>query len=284
VWDFAVPDPRDIPDSILVYVNFDLNKPRAILPMNQLVEDLYRHLRNENNKILEHGLQPIPRAWDLTLCKTVATLLHTSKKSRARTSQHFSLDLRPPIAAWNTTLWDLTTDMLYLPGLACGDDLCFFCWLYGEERDQPHPGLNFITHIALKATLETMQAFPCCRYNGRPGRWLKQFHALQQLTLCMDPEEYSKARYGHAVPCSTNDVRLTKRSDSDLRNYDDCSHPNTSSGIKGHMESFFELCLEDLGPLDSRVAPVVEVSTLEWEPTLSKAQSARHAPLRIWAT
>jgi hypothetical protein len=46
VWDFAVPDPRDIPDSILVYVNFVLNKPRAIFLMNQLVEDLNRHLRN----------------------------------------------------------------------------------------------------------------------------------------------------------------------------------------------------------------------------------------------
>jgi hypothetical protein len=292
--DFAVPDPRDIPDSILVYVNFDLNKPRGILPRKRLVEDLYRCLGIQNEilkqfpnpeKILKHEFQPILRVWDLTLSKSVVTLLHTSKDSRARTRQLFSLDLCPPVEAWNNMPWDPTTDMLYLPGLACGDDLCFSRWLYGEERVQPRPGLKFVTHIALKATPKMMEAFPCWQYgNGRPGQWLKDFHALRQLSLCMDPEEYSKTSYGHAIPYSTNDVRLTKDPDSPLKQYDDCSHPNTSSGIKEHMESFFEVCLEDLEPLAWRAAPFVEVSILEWEPTLSKVQSARHAPLRVWAS
>ncbi len=41
IYEFATPSPRRVPDAILVFVNFDLSKPRAILPSPEYVTRLY---------------------------------------------------------------------------------------------------------------------------------------------------------------------------------------------------------------------------------------------------
>ena len=45
IWDYA--HPRDVPDAILVFVNFDLNRPRAILSLPSPLTGVYVEIEED---------------------------------------------------------------------------------------------------------------------------------------------------------------------------------------------------------------------------------------------
>jgi hypothetical protein len=262
-----VPHPRDIPESILVFVNFDLNRPRAILPATGSFQGLYDDIASG--------------PWDFTLRTTVISLLHTCQASRASTEAIFSLDVDEPTEAWNANLWDPATDTLYLPGFASEDgDHLFHLWLC-DRRSQPHLGLKLATHVALQLDMCFMLAtkliseygediggplFPRARFEDSQDQWLENLPSLKTLTLCIDPLRFTNYRHGHAVPYPSLNVPV-----HNLNNY-------TPSKIREEITEMFELHLEDLvdqdEPRPDLAAPHVEVAVLCWKNALSRPWKA----------
>jgi hypothetical protein len=267
IWELAVPHPRDIPESILVFVNFDLNRPRAILPAPTSILGLYEDIDGRSDGEDE--------LWDLTLRTSVLSLLHTCHNSRASAGAIFSLDVDESVEAWNAKLWDPATDTLYLPGLAFDDGDHFFQRWLADGRDQPHFGLRAATHVALKLDMSFLLATKLVAedvdlrghyFNDFQDQWLENLPSLKTLTLCIDPLRFTRYWDGHAVPYPSLDVPIYN-----LDNY-------TPSKIQEEITEMFELHLADLVdqdvPRPDLGAPLVEIAVLCWRNTLSKPWKA----------
>jgi hypothetical protein len=72
IWGHTLPHPRDVPDAILVFVNFDLNRPRATLPSLAAIAGLYEEVEDRNQSMREDSEYfDVLTQWDLTLKKKV---------------------------------------------------------------------------------------------------------------------------------------------------------------------------------------------------------------------
>lgn len=264
IWNHAVPNPRRIPNSILVFVNYDLNRPRAILPSPT---SSLRFIGTNN------GSYQRQRENDKRRCKHVLSLLHTCHNSRASAGAIFSLDVGESVEAWNTKLWDPATDTLYMPGLPSGSSREFLRWLW-DRRDQPQIGLKSAAHIALpldRHFLHATKAFAevtpsAIYYRCVQNQWLQNLPAMETLRLCIDPRNHNKHRHGHLVPYPSLDVPvggLNRLLPSTIR-----------KGVTGLFEEHTaDLVLRDVSRPDFK-APVVDISVLCWRKSFSKPPKA----------
>jgi hypothetical protein len=258
IWDYTLPHPREVPDAILVFVNFDLNRPRAIILSLDYIMGLHDDITNRNENIYIEYDPELLNKLGLILRDTVITLLHTCHNSRALAGGVFSLDMEGSSAGWNTNLWDPTRDTLYLAGMAYEDgDHCFLRWL-ANRRHRPYIGLKSAAHVALKLNLPFMQATKLIdvdpeaefQYFDDIGyRWLVNIPSLQTLTLCIDPLLLGERLCGQVVPYPPLDVPI--------RNLG-LWRPLT---IQQDLQEMF---LEEEKMSPSLQAPLVEVSVLCW--------------------
>ena len=265
IWEYATPHPRDVPDAILVFVNFDLSRPRAILPSPEYLTGLFDKIEIQFFESEEDLPSPSFPVWDLTLRADVISLLHVCHHSRVTIGQLFSLDLEESVEAWNTQLWDPVNDTLYLTGLANpdGDDV-FLQWL-SDSRQRPYMGFISVEHIALK--LDTASAkWLLLEADGLPeyelfgNRWLDNLPSLQTFNLCIDPRQFSKYEYGQADPYPPLDVpvmRLNQFTPSQIQK-------QVANSLKERIED------DEGSPRPARKVPMVEVSVLCWRSTVLK--------------
>jgi 2EXR family len=273
IWRHAIPHPRNIPDSVLVFVNFDLGEPRAILPPPRYITELYKDIESQNDHPNPTSiLMGDTQVWDLTLRDNVISLLHTCQNSRSATSEKFSLDSREPDEEWNTNLWDPKTHTLYLAGLAYRNidwGHLFLRWL-SDRRERPHVGLALAPRIALKLDHWFMTAiqllpedpdidphyFDDCEEN-----WLGNLPALEKLDLFIDPMRFSEEKsFGQVVPYPPLDVPVRG-----LSQFQAHGAP-TPLQIEQEVQHIFEGRLARSG----LEAPLVEVSVLCWKASRSK--------------
>jgi hypothetical protein len=268
IWEYATPNPRDVPDAILVFVNFDLSRPRAILPSPEYVTRLYDDIEMEHFETAEDDPTLSVPVWDLTLRGDVGSLLHACHHSRVTAGQVFSLDLEESVENWNPKLWDPVNDTLYLKGLASSRRDNVFLWWLSDSRKRPYIGFISVEHIALKldtllATWLLPEADIPSEYEHFGGNnWLDNLPSMQTINLCIDPLHFSKYKYGQADPYPPLDVPVRI-----LNNF-------TPSQIQREVtKSLEEQIRDDRGspsPRPARKAPTVEVSVLCWRSTVLK--------------
>ena len=255
IWEVALPCPRDVPEAILVFVNFDLSRPRAILSCIDGLKDLSSEIdvvstdtwSEDDHKYI------YPRSRGFSTKEEVFSLFHTCRKSRAVAGKIYSLDIESN-EEWNTELWNPATDTLYLPGLAyLRSHKSFIKWL-AKKRERPHPGLQSLVNLALTLNplfMLTTQLIPDfdnvddIHPTGFFNSWLRNFPALQMLDLYIDPLGLGERHMGRLVPFEPLDIPVMKL--YNLR----------PSRIEKNLALLLEKCLPQ-----GREAPFIEVFVL----------------------
>lgn len=189
IWNFAVPDPRDIDGVMLYLTNFDLSNPKAIIPTPREMKNFCAgtSLRAKSTRI-----------WWAEMCASwqyVLSLLHSCHDARSATLKKFRLSYDSTIEGEDQALW-CDNDTIYFPssgGPRYGSVLT--SWLgvlegWDKKISLPGPHFSSLKHLALDFMPE-FQMSPDA-VNEVLDLWLKKFPSLESFTLLFDPEKFGR--------------------------------------------------------------------------------------------
>lgn len=182
IWEHALPDPRHVAGVFIVIINFELARPRAIIPPFEWCDEVY-------NDIASEGTRDITHVYDVT------NLLHASPESRDVALRTFRLDCDSVVAEENTPWWN-EEDTLYFPGDWDEEsqlkDLLY--WWISQKRNSPFHHFANVRHIAMHCpnNITATQGGETSLDNYL----LQNFPALSSISLLFDPMEFRHLTQG----------------------------------------------------------------------------------------
>lgn len=194
IWEYAAPNPRHVDGGVTFVTNFELARPRVIIPP-------WWTFRDKHAGILDSGssgdgyASVIMQGWG-----GVFGLLHATHESRNITMETFRLDCPSTLPEDHVPWWD-EEDILYIPrnkSATAGFEEDILQWLSGV-RDKPFHHFASVKHLALNFSFEV--ATSLAAYGGYGPvhlanfadltafryRWLQNFPSLVSLSLLFDP-------------------------------------------------------------------------------------------------
>jgi len=212
IWKYAVPPPRHFAQDhcgVLLIVNFELARPKVILPSPR---DLWFMFPHEGPEDARHHKKSTVWEWQMG----IFTLLHACRESRAVTQEEYRLDLKSAIPEENEPWWS-DEDVVYFPtgGDDRSRDAALLRWMSRKRSGRMHC-LQSIHHIAMEATHAAVKAMGFLAQDGsedgsevsesdlpldRPNdgwrfEWPGNFRALESLSLMFDPGEVEGSENG----------------------------------------------------------------------------------------
>lgn len=218
IWKYAIPNPRETASDlggILVIVNFELARPRVIVPAPQ---DSPFVLDFDGE---EHDMETTISAWKSKLFN----ILHACHESRTAALEDYRLDLKSVIAEESIPWWD-EDDVVYFPKDAEVGDTARLQWMSRKRPGRLHY-LPSIHHLALEATHSVIEALGYLDMYNRnemadieaivpPHQpepewnfaWPVNFPALESLSLMFDPGEVGRRENGSVELYAVEDVMV----------------------------------------------------------------------------
>jgi hypothetical protein len=216
IWKYALPEPREFATNhggILVIVNFELARPRVIIPSPRdifFLLDFYGE---------EHTVEEMVFEWQIR----VFNMLHACQESRVVALEKYRLDIKSIIPEENIPWWD-QDDVVYFPTDARIGDTARLQWM-SENRPGRLHYLPSINHIAMEASHSAMEALgflvadalgnvpegfetPLHNYLGSGWHfdWPTNFPSLKTMCLMFDPGEVGRREKGTLRLYAPHDV------------------------------------------------------------------------------
>jgi hypothetical protein len=216
IWKHALPAPREFATTrggILVIVNFELARPRVIIPSPRYIFfllDFYGDEYSADDMVFE---------WQIR----IFNILHATRESRDVTLEEYRLDIKSIIPEENTPWWD-EDDVVYFPTDTRIGDTARLQWM-SEKRPGRLHYLPSINHIAMEVTHPAMEAlgflveyepgdFPeesenplhIHRGSGWHFDWPTNFPFLKTMCLMFDPGEVGGRENGRLKLYAADDV------------------------------------------------------------------------------
>ncbi len=266
IWGFAVPDPRQVRNAIVVIVNYDLGAPKAIIPKPKEYREIHETMFSRiARRVGTEGLDCDPSEYSLDPQKHVPfVMMQICRNSRAAVLKDFCLDIDFVNQKAERKLPWGPDDVLYFPTLGYSFERRMALHWLSREREGPHSALATAQHIALpleRLLLLACRVFPV--FFPRPGRdewdgaWMKNIPNLKSFGLFVDPGEVSEKEVGELVLYEAEDVPIQQ-----------CSFLRPCEAEEAVQNKFKELVGE------GNEAPVVDISVLCWKkPKGYKAKS-----------
>ncbi|KAE8449918.1 hypothetical protein EG329_007395 [Mollisiaceae sp. DMI_Dod_QoI] len=200
VWQHALPDPRQMPGSIIVVVDFDLSRPRAILPSIIEYKDAYHRANSRYNDAPDgdgddaegNDLWDFDSATMADCQRTVISLLHTCRTSRTTAMDVYRLGLASSVAQEQVPWWTPQDDMvLFAEPHTFKEERAMIYWL-SQRREVDQSNLSSLQHIAFILSRNVSTAMDPVTYRGESVLFtedglLLNFPNLQSLSLFIDP-------------------------------------------------------------------------------------------------
>lgn len=205
VWKYALPDPHEIEGAIILFVDFDLSQPRAILPQITEYKDAYHRARTRYNEVHHDDSEEEDEAeslWGFNDTHLMANhrspvmnLLQACRASRTVALEVFRLDLASSIPEEQIPWWSPADDMVYF---AQPDNYienrAMLYWL-SQRREVAQSNLSSLQHIAFRfdhniSTALDPTSFADAGYDNvlyTEDGWLLNFPDLQSLSIFIDP-------------------------------------------------------------------------------------------------
>jgi hypothetical protein len=193
VWEAAVPDPKTFRGGILYYINFDLSKPRALIPRIKDIQDGYDRGRFDfSNPKNEFGELDLDENRFEAYQRPLISLVHACKESRMIALKHYTLDMWSDLPGETRFVFDTRKDSLYLPtpaGLPDKWKPLFLAYIMSSPTGTHHPLYSHAQHLALDLDewlLRILRIF--ADQDGWMDwawtwNWLKRFPGLMELRL-----------------------------------------------------------------------------------------------------
>ncbi|KAH6701380.1 hypothetical protein BKA61DRAFT_582456 [Leptodontidium sp. MPI-SDFR-AT-0119] len=201
IWQHAVPEIGSVLGVIRIILDFDLSKPRAILPSIREFKESYRSINypgydpdEDSEEIYDNdddncsGTEEfaIWRSSNTTVAasrRPVFALLHTCRTARLATLERYRLAIGSGVEGENKPWWVPKEDMVIFASSGYRERLTWVHWLF-RSRDEPLPVFESLEHLAL-ANERNMDDYliPATLY----GELLLNFPALESFTLLLDP-------------------------------------------------------------------------------------------------
>lgn len=214
IWQHAVPDPRSILGVVHMILNFDLGKPRAILPSISEFKQSYKMMHypsmDEDEDLdiefYEAEDADIWRPGNIAMKisrREIFALLHTCRLARVTTLERYRLAIGSEIEEENKPWWVPEEDMVLILGSDYKMRSTFLHWLF-LPRDEPLPVFETLEHMALKCD----HGLGFYGYLVPPffddvahleDDALDNFPALQSFTLFVDPGTVLERQSGRVV-------------------------------------------------------------------------------------
>ncbi|KAL2071035.1 hypothetical protein VTL71DRAFT_12270 [Oculimacula yallundae] len=259
IWKEAVPDPRSILGVIHIILDFDLGKPRAILPSVRDYKHAYRikfHFDDttEDDSDPQYAYRHAEYLYSNTAMTTsrapVFALLGTCQMARSETLKSYRLAIGSGILEENEPWWSPEEDMVIFTGTEL--EISLLPHLLFFRRAEPPPVFDSLQHVAIPAirglAKHLLTDFPSSRVWNMEDGWSFNFPALRSFTMLVDPASILNRKTGkvllHEPEDKAVDVLMSYRSQDFI----------------GHLTAFFA---EDLD--DGEEAPLVEVYVAGWK-------------------
>jgi hypothetical protein len=193
VWEAAVPDPKTFRGGILYYINFDLSKPRALIPRIKDIQNGYsRGCFDISNPRLEFGELDLDESRFEAYQRPLISLVHACKESRMVALKLYTLDIESDLPGETGPIFETWIDFLYLPtpaGLPDKWKPVFLAYIMSSPTGRPHWNFPDVQRLALDLDewlLRILRIFP--EQDGYMDwawswNWLKRFSQLMELRL-----------------------------------------------------------------------------------------------------
>lgn len=199
VWKYALPDPHSIPGAIILFVDFNLSQPRAILPSITEYKDAYRRASTRYNEVHQDDSDDEDEdPWDFDNSVManhrvpIIRLMQTCKASRTVALEVFRLDLASSISEEQIQWWIPQDDMVFFAQPdSYKEDRAMLYWL-SQRREVKESNLSSLQHIAFRLDDNIATALDPITYRGEmvlytEDGWLQNFPNLQSLSFFIDP-------------------------------------------------------------------------------------------------
>ncbi|KAG4431772.1 hypothetical protein IFR05_012748 [Cadophora sp. M221] len=205
IWQHAVPDSASILGVVRIILDFDLSKPRALLPSIREFKESYRTMiysvydsYEENEDIddddfyqTEETMIWSPASTSMARSRLpIFSLLHTCRMARLATLERYRLAMGSGIEGENQPWWVPEEDMVIFAGSGFRERLTWVHWLF-RSRDEPLPVFESLQHFALaheRMMADYLISRPSRWREWSPrGEWLLNFPSLESFTLLLDP-------------------------------------------------------------------------------------------------
>ncbi|PVH75843.1 hypothetical protein DL98DRAFT_518434 [Cadophora sp. DSE1049] len=263
IWQHAVPDPRSILGVVRIILDFDLGKPRAILPSIREFKGSYKIMHypftDEGEDLDLEFYEPeeaeIWRPGNTAMAisrRRVFDLLHTCPMARVTMLERYRLAVGSQIEEENKPWWVPEEDMVLFIGSDHKERATCLHWLF-RTRNKPLPVFETLEHVAVKCDRGLglynylVPPFPDYAVHLEDDS-LDNFPALQSFTLFMDPASILERQSGRVLLYEPKENRV------------DTFRGLTPAEIERSVTQGFEEVLPD----DMEV-PLVEVFVAGWK-------------------
>lgn len=189
VWQFALPDPRSIPHVVVMIINFDLSRPKALIPSTKDLEQC-RAFVNASDEWMEFlpGIE-IRRVRGSNSRSHVLHLMQVSHQARKVACATYRLDIGSIIPEENTSFWHDDEDLVY------------FHWADTKESEPeamlyyltqggflPVSGFDRLKHVAFRLDYSLYDYISeDDELIAEDASLWKPFPSMKSLTILLDP-------------------------------------------------------------------------------------------------
>ncbi|KAG4422218.1 hypothetical protein IFR04_004598 [Cadophora malorum] len=196
----AVPDPRSILGVVRLILDFDLGKPRAVLPSIREYKESYKIMHypffSEDEDLDDEFYETEEAATWRPSDKSMATsrrkvfdLLHTCRMARIAMLETYRLAVGSEIEEENKPWWVPEEDMVLFIGSDHRERATVLHWLF-RSRKESLPVFGSLQHIAVKCEHSLTNYLVTPFMDDVPHleeESLDNFPALQSFTMFVDP-------------------------------------------------------------------------------------------------
>ncbi|KAK0102213.1 hypothetical protein ONS95_005838 [Cadophora gregata] len=212
IWQHAIPDPRSILGVVRLLLDFDLSKPRAILPSIREFKAAYRtmhfpftdeggELDDEFYESKEAAIWRPSNADMATSRREVLNLMHACRMARLATLERYRLAVGSEIEEENKPWWDPEDDMVLFIGPDHRERSTILHWLF-SSRDEPLPVFETLQHVAVTCDF-TLHGYLVSPFYSDVVHLeedsLDNLPELQSFTMFIDPASVLERSWGKVL-------------------------------------------------------------------------------------